>query len=160
MSKPISQAVIIALLSVSLPAFAEDGADLTPFPAAEDGALRYAITLPEEADEADLRVEVIAGKTLEADCNIIMMGGQLTRETVEGWGYDYLVIEEVSEPASTMMACPDDQKTERFVPVNLGDAAMQAYNSKLPIVVYTPSDLAVKYRIWRADAEFLDAVVE
>ena len=41
----------------------------------------------------------------------------------------------------------------------LGDAGMLRYNSKLPIVVYTPANIDVKYRIWRAD-ETIGAAVE
>ncbi|MBN0888764.1 hypothetical protein JTM01_38630, partial [Pseudomonas aeruginosa] len=39
------------------------------------------------------------------------------------------------------------------------DDAMLRYNSKLPIVVYTPSNVDVKYRIWRADETIGNAVV-
>lgn len=28
------------------------------------------------------------------------------------------------------------------------------YNSKLPIVIYAPKDMEVKYRIWKADSKF------
>lgn len=41
----------------------------------------------------------------------------------------------------------------------LGDAGMLRYNSKLPIVVYTPANIDVKYRIWRADETIGTAVV-
>lgn len=61
------------------------------------------------------------------------------------------VLEKLSEPASTMMACPDNTKTKQFIAANLGDAAMQRYNSRLPIVVYAPKDAEVKYRIWKAE---------
>ena len=50
-----------------------------------------------------------------------------------------------------MMACPDNTKTKQFIAANLGDAAMQRYNSRLPIVVYAPKDAEVKYRIWKAE---------
>ncbi|WP_257638113.1 malate:quinone oxidoreductase, partial [Klebsiella pneumoniae] len=42
------------------------------------------------------------------------------------------------------------EKEKKFVTAGLGDDAMLRYNSKLPIVVYTPSNVDVKYRIWRA----------
>ncbi|EFZ89211.1 ecotin [Salmonella enterica subsp. enterica serovar Montevideo str. 609460] len=35
---------------------------------------------------------------------------------------------------------------------------MLRYNSKLPIVVYTPANVDVKYRIWKADANVQNAV--
>lgn len=33
-----------------------------------------------------------------------------------------------------------------------------SYNSKLPIVVYVPADIQVKYRIWNASETTQDAV--
>lgn len=48
------------------------------------------------------------------------------------------------------MACPDHTKTKKFIAAMLGDDAMKRYNSRLPIVVYVPKDVEVKYRIWKA----------
>lgn len=57
-----------------------------------------------------------------------------------------------------MMACPDGKKEQKFVTAYLGDAGMVRYNSKLPIVVYTPANVEVKYRIWKAEDKVQDAV--
>ncbi|VEB56920.1 ecotin [Salmonella enterica subsp. enterica] len=51
-----------------------------------------------------------------------------------------------------MMACPEGKKEQKFVTAWLGEDGMLRYNSKLPIVVYTPANVDVKYRIWKADA--------
>ncbi|WP_333684776.1 serine protease inhibitor ecotin [Pontibaca methylaminivorans] len=160
MSKLLFGAATTALLFLTVPAFAQGEAGLDAFPPADEGMVRQVILLPEQENEADLRVEIVAGKVLEADCNRIGMSGRIVTESVEGWGYDYHVIDDVSQPVTTLMACPDDQKEQRFIPVNLGAAAMQPYNSKLPVVIYTPDDLTVKYRIWRSDAELQDASPE
>ena len=61
--------------------------------------------------------------------------------------------------ASTMMACPDGKKEKKFVTAYLGDNSLLRYNSKLPIVVYTPENVEVKYRIWKADENIGQAVV-
>ena len=61
--------------------------------------------------------------------------------------------------ASTMMACPDGKKEKKFVTAYLGDAGMLRYNSKLPIVVYTPDNVDVKYRVWKAEEKIDNAVV-
>ena len=58
-----------------------------------------------------------------------------------------------------MMACPDGKKTEKFVTAYLGDHSLLRYNSKLPIVVYTPENIEVKYRLWKADEKIDDAQV-
>ena len=132
---------------------------VAPYPKAEKGMKRQVIQLTPEKDESTLKVELLIGQTLEVDCNQHRLGGELDSKTLEGWGYDYYVFDKVTSPVSTMMACPDGKKEKKFVTAGLGDDAMLRYNSKLPIVVYTPSNVDVKYRIWRADETIGNAVV-
>lgn len=47
------------------------------------------------------------------------------------------------------MACPDGKTKKDFVPV-IGEGFVLRYNSKLPIVIYAPKDVEVRYRIWSA----------
>jgi len=54
------------------------------------------------------------------------------------------------------MACPPDEpKRSAFVRINPGKDDAQngwlRYNPKLPVVVYVPHDIEVRYRIWSAD---------
>ena len=132
---------------------------VAPFPKAEKGMTRQVIQLPEQKDESAYKVELLIGKTLEVDCNHQRLGGELESKTLEGWGYDYYVVEKISGPVSTMMACPDQKKTKKFVTASLGDDGMLRYNSKLPIVVYTPENVEVKYRVWKAEEKIEQAVV-
>ncbi|WP_419146405.1 serine protease inhibitor ecotin [Leclercia adecarboxylata] len=129
-----------------------------PYPQAKQGMKRQVIDLPEQKDEANYKVELLIGQTLEVDCNAHRLGGQLTSKTLEGWGYDYYVFDKVTSPVSTMMACPDGKKTRKFVTASLGENGLLRYNSKLPIVVYTPANIEVKYRVWRADEKVENAV--
>ncbi|WP_145559519.1 serine protease inhibitor ecotin [Yersinia mollaretii] len=133
---------------------------IAPYPAAEAGMTRQVIYLEPQKDESNFKVELLIGKTLEVDCNHHMLGGNLETRTLSGWGFDYLVMEKISGPASTMMACPDNSRHPQFVVANLGDAAMQRYNSRLPIVVYVPQGVDVKYRIWQAGEEVRSAQVK
>lgn len=128
---------------------------LKPFPEAEKGSTRYVIELPELKDESVAKVQIIAGKTTEIDCNTRSFGGSITEETVEGWGYNYYTVSNLTGPASTLMACLDNAVKEGFVAMQ--DAPLIRYNSKLPVVIYAPEDVTVKYRIWQADVLELDA---
>lgn len=131
---------------------------VAPYPQAEKGMKRQVIQLPAREDESGYKVELLIGKTLEVDCNQHRLGGQLESKTLEGWGYDYYVFDKVTSPVSTMMACPDGKKEEKFVTAYLGENSLLRYNSKLPIVVYTPDTVEVKYRIWKAEEKIENAV--
>ena len=156
---------LIAAAWVSTSAFASETPKeqplekVAPYPKADKGMTRQVIQLPVQQDEANYKVELLIGKTLEVDCNQHRLGGQLESKTLEGWGYDYYVFDKVTSPVSTMMACPDGKKEKKFVTAYLGDNSLLRYNSKLPIVVYTPENVEVKYRVWKAEEKIEQAVV-
>ena len=156
---------LIAAGCVSTSAFASETPKeqplekVAPYPKADKGMTRQVIQLPVQQDEANYKVELLIGKTLEVDCNQHRLGGQLESKTLEGWGYDYYVFDKVTSPVSTMMACPDGKKEKKFVTAYLGDNSLLRYNSKLPIVVYTPENVEVKYRVWKAEEKIEQAVV-
>lgn len=124
---------------------------LKPYPAAAEGFNRHVIELPAQANEAEHRVELIAGKTLEVDCNQQRLGGQWQEKTVEGWGYGYYELGQVGPAVSTLMACPEGSRKQAFVQVG-GEPMLVRYNSKLPLVIYAPAEVEVRYRIWSAAA--------
>ena len=156
---------IIAAACMSASAFANETPEqqplekVAPYPQAEKGMKRQVIQLPVQQDEANFKVELLIGQTLEVDCNQHRLGGQLESKTLEGWGYDYYVFDKVTSPVSTMMACPDGKKEKKFITAYLGDNSLIRYNSKLPIVVFTPDNVDVKYRVWKADENVGQAVV-
>jgi ecotin len=45
---------------------------------------------------------------------------------------------------------PDAPKVERFITLG-GDSYLIRYNSHLPVVVYVPEGVEVRYRIWTAE---------
>jgi len=134
--------------------------DVAPYPKAENGFTRQVIYLPKQDQEENFQVEVLAGKTLEVDCNRQRLGGVLDEKNLEGWGYPFYRLEKVIGPMSTLMACPPgNQKKRAFVPV-VGDGFMLRYNSKLPLVIYAPKDVEVRYRIWSASDKVGTAIAE
>ena len=149
---------LVYLVSACASAMSQDD-DLKPWPAAESGETRFVIRLPEMQDETAHGVELIIGRQLEVDCNRHWFGGKLERQVISGWGYPLYRLASVAGPASTMMACPGEEKSMAFVAVNLEDPFLR-YNSKLPIVVYVPDGFSVRYRTWSADGVARDATSE
>jgi ecotin len=150
----------LIIASLSTLAHAAKLEDVAPYPKAEAGFSRQVIHLPKQDQEEDFQVEVLAGKTMEVDCNRQRLGGVLDEKNLEGWGYSYYRLEKVIGPMSTLMACPEGFKKKRaFVPV-VGDGFMLRYNSKLPLVIYAPKDVEVRYRIWSASDKVGTAIQE
>lgn len=148
--------IVAALSSAAQAAKLEE---VAPFPKPESGFARQVIHLTPQAREDDYQVEILAGKTLNIDCNRQRLGGILEEKNLEGWGYPFYRLEKVIGPMSTLMACPDGKSHQDFVPV-VGDGFMLRYNSKLPIVLYVPKDVEVRYRIWSASSKVDKAVEE
>ena len=124
---------------------------LEAFPAAEAGQTRHVIAVPPQEDEFAFKVEVFVGKTVEVDPhNRFFFGGALEEVEMEGWGYSRYVLRQLGPLAGTRMApLPNQPQVERFIPVG-GGGLMLRYNSRLPIVVYVPEGVEVRYRIWSA----------
>ena len=120
------------------------------FPAPEPGFVRHVIHLPVGNYENDLKVELLPGKVIETDCNTRQFIGQLQEKTLEGWGYTYYVLPSIEGPISTMMACPEDSKKMQFVPVTGSAGSLLYYNSRLPVVVYLPEEVELRWRTWVA----------
>jgi len=160
--------LMMAISATSFAATSNESTDMSkqplekvaPYPKADKDMIRQVIYLPQLENEDNFKVELLIGKTLEVDCNYHMMGGTLVSKTLEGWGYNYLVLEKLSPGASTLMGCPDIKKTKKFIAANLNDHAIERYNSKLPIVIYTPKDVEVKYRVWTTDNDVKSAQVK
>lgn len=125
--------------------------DMRAFPQAAPGQVRRVIRLPAERDENALRVGLIVGQTRWVDCNRQIFPARIEERTAEGWGYNYYVVTGGGAPASTMMACPNNTRRRDFV--RAAEEPLLRYNSRLPLVVFAPNDVEVRYRIWRAGPE-------
>jgi ecotin len=155
-----------ALFAPTLLAFALSAAaatdeavrNLQAFPPAEPGMKRFVIFVPERKAEENFRVELQVGRTVPTDgVNRQFFGGQLETETIQGWGFERHLLRRLGPLAGTLMAPPPGAKpVERFVTLG-GEPQLLRYNSRLPLVVYVPEDVEVRWRVWRADARTTQA---
>jgi ecotin len=130
------------------------GDNMKAFPPPEKGQIRFIIQLAEQKDESNYQVELMVGQTVEIDeANQYFFGGQIKAESIAGWGFTRYVVSELGPMAGTLMAVdPDAPKVDRFIRL-AGEPYLIRYNSRLPVVVYVPEGVEVRYRIWRADPE-------
>lgn len=143
---------IFAVLVALAPARAWAADNMKAFPPAEEGMVRFVLNPPEQDDESAFKLELIVGKTVQTDqANLHFFGGKIEEETIEGWGFPKFVVRKLGPMASTLMAVdPNEPKVDRFVSLG-GDSFLIRYNSKLPVVVYVPKGVEVRYRVWKAE---------
>lgn len=145
----------IAVLSFVAAISCVQAADnMKAFPLAEAGMVRHVLHLPKQEDEAAFKVELIAGKMVEVDkANRYWFGGEIKEETIEGWGFPRYMVRKLGPMAGTLMAVdPNALKVNRFIALG-GEPYLIRYNSLLPIVVYAPEGIEIRYRIWNAGPE-------
>ncbi len=128
--------------------------NMKAFPPAGAGMVRHVLHLPPQADEAGFKVELIVGRTVEIDAgNRYFFGGRIEEETIKGWGFPRFVVSKLGPMAGTLMAVdPNLPKVVRFITLG-GEPYLIRYNSRLPVVVYVPEGVEVRYRVWTAGAE-------
>lgn len=143
--------VLMILATVSAARAADN---MAAFPPAEEGMIRYVLQLPELKDESVFMVELIVGKTVKVDAqNRYFFGGDIEAETIAGWGFTRYLVRQLGPMGGTLMAVdPDAPKVARFITLG-GKPYLISYNSRLPVVVYVPEGVEVRYRIWSAGAE-------
>lgn len=119
--------------------------DLSMYPPESDSLNRHIIFLPIEENENLYRLEIWAGQLKMVDCNKHQVSGNFVKKVVKGWGYPYYEFHSNQNHMSTLMACPDNTLTEKFIRSN---SEHLRYNSKLPVVIYCPKELEIEYAIW------------
>jgi ecotin len=146
-------AFLLALLS------AHSADNMKAFPPADAGMVRHVLQLPKQNDESAFKVELIVGKNVQVDgVNRYNFGGKIEEETIKGWGFPRYNVRKLGPMAGTRMAVdPNAPKVNRFVTLG-GEPRLIRYNSLLPVVVYAPEGVEVRYRIWSAgrDAKVIE----
>jgi ecotin len=151
MKKFLASAFLVMMFAVP-PGQAAD--NMKAFPPAGPGMVRHVVQLPAQADESAFKVELIIGKTVQLDAgNRYFFAGRIEAETIQGWGFTRYTVAQLGPMAGTLMAVdPDLPKVARFIQLG-GEPYLIRYNSRLPVVVYVPEGVEVRYRIWAAGAE-------
>ena len=128
--------------------------NIKAFPPAEEGMVRYVLQLPQKDDESLFKVELLVGKTVQIDAaNRYFFGGKIEKETIEGWGFPRYNVSELGPMTGTLIAIdPNAPKVERFITIG-GEPYLLRYNSRLPIVIYAPEGVEIRYRTWSTEAE-------
>lgn len=122
------------------------------FPAPKLGMVQHILTLPTLENEDDYLIEIQMGQTQLVDCNKHGLSGELKELTVEGWGYSYYQVDDVSPGPSTMMACVEMAKKEAFV--RIPAELKMRYDSRLPKVFYLPEGTELRFRTWKVDSTY------
>ena len=151
MIKAAATTVLLFLFAVPAGQAADN---MKAFPPAEEGMVRYVLQLPKQADESAFKVELIVGKTVLLDeNNTYFFGGRIEEETIKGWGFQRYNVAKLGPMAGTLIAVdPNTPKVARFIALG-GDPYIIRYNSRLPVVVYVPEGVEVRYRIWKAEPQ-------
>jgi ecotin len=150
--KKICSLTALLFFSAMLSALAAD--NMKAFPPAGEGMVRHVLQLPKQDDKSAYKMELIVGKMVQVDeGNRYFFTGKIEEETINGWGFSRYNVSTLGQMASTLMAIdPNAPKVNRFITLG-GEAYLIRYNSRLPIVVYVPEGIEVRYRIWRAEPE-------
>jgi ecotin len=135
--------------------------DLAPYPRPAAGELRWVIQLPGvlpptadprlSSSPSDWRVQLIAGREVEADCNQQAFRGRFRASQVKALGVSVYRVSAVGPMVTTRMACPPGEAKRRvFVPMG-SKPFVVPYDASRPIVVFTPKDLQLRWRLWKAE---------
>ena len=128
------------------------------YPAAAAGMTRHVILLPhkERDAEGDVKVEIVAGRTIDTDgVTTVRFGGELRERDIPGWGFSYFEVDSLGAPLSTRIApAPGTPTVRAFAP---GPRMLVRYNSRLPLVVYAPEGTEIRWRLWRPEGDLAPA---
>lgn len=146
--------ITLALLLPAIFLYASQNEYIDAFPKAKEGMERFVLNLPEQDNETDLKIELIIGKTVTTDKdNKYFFNGTIKEDIVKGWGFTYYKLDTLGVMAGTIMVVnPNAPQLERFIALG-GEPFLIPYNSRVPVVVYVPIGVIVKYRIWTAESE-------
>ena len=139
------------LLPVTVGLAAEE---MSVFPPAGEGVVRYVLPLPSQDDESLFKLELIVGKTVKIDAqNNYFFSGRIEEEKVQDWQGPLYRVTSLGSMTGTLMAVePGTPQVDRFVTLG-GAPYFIRYNSRWPVTIYVPEGVEVRYRLWSAGPE-------
>jgi ecotin len=105
------------------------------------------LSFAQTSETQNLKLELLVGLTKQVDCNTHTLIGNIQAQTLTGYGYTYYTVESDGTLASTKMLCLNNTTTKKFIPLT---PYFTNYNSALPLVIYLPETMGLKYRIWKS----------
>jgi ecotin len=123
-----------------------DAQEVVATPRSIEGFVPNMIILSGREDESLFKVEILAGKEMEIDCNTHILMGEF-EERMTDMGETHLIFNSNGHTISTMMACLDDTRHLTFV---TAQPHFVRYNSASPLVVHTPQGISARHRVWQA----------
>lgn len=91
------------------------------------------------------------GRFENVDCNHhFFVDGNLSREILEGWGYEILKFDAKGEMAGTLMACKDNKKSKKFI--KFRQNFTQIIKPNAPLAIYHPKDVKVEISIYKLES--------
>lgn len=118
-----------------------------------DGFQSHALSLPAQKNGADnhqVKIEIVPGKTMEVDCNNHSLMGAFSEKTLSD-KQQYFVFESNGNVASTLMACPDNTKQKKFVS---GESIFFDSKENIPSQVFTSEGIEIKQRVWTSSTPY------
>ena len=122
-----------------------DNEALKMFPEAKKGFVRKVIALEKMENENNYKIEFYTGKDFMVDCNYHRLSGELEKQSLKGYGYHYYEFSGSADLFSTRRACPDTSLVEKFIS---STPVIVPYNRSVPLVVYIPADMDLRFNIW------------
>lgn len=129
----------------------KESSTLKSFPEAKDGFKRNVIHLPKKEGEDRLRVELYAGINEKIDCNSYMLLGSIDSKNLEGFGYTYYNVTTEERMIGTLKGCLDNSKKLAFVSMQ---PLIIPYNSNLPLVIYAPENVQIRYKVYASSSDW------
>ena len=142
--------ILLLAFFIVLPAHAmKDKIHMFPKPSSSQD--RFVISLPPLKNEHAHKIELVFGKQMNIDCNRHSLTGKLEKISLKGWGYSYYNFSSNGQTVSTKMGCMNQSTRSEFITAHTPE--LIRYNSRLPIVIYTPKGISVKYKVWSGDPQ-------